>query len=499
MQQSDQELAAAHLLRHDAYFFFTCRPSSKAPNEFEAKDQGPEAFAAFSEAVKSCGNDLWKNEDWHVSKDFLPKAKKLFEKTQTSVRTLSEQGLKLANSGSLQDAESGATLILKLRQEACKRADVEAVPIHIMSLHLLHFPSNITVGMLRVQYGLDEKWTLAQASRVVLECNHYLSHPLTHNNSSRLGWASTTSDNPAPRFMGLVRALLISAGCEPDSAAFQRLFAFAALSTDAPRIDTTDFDLLLARLARKHTLDYPPGDGYAKVFGLLQNVRFSTMSEGAAMIVRPTAEGEFSANYLNNSVPRAYVPAILVSVHEAAVLRHMEETITNMPRDESKVRLKVLEHLRHDLLQFRLEFRMQTISGISMHNEFHRHLRTALGLDGSLDQLADDVQLVEQQLAVDLRENQERRNRVFTASASALASLISIHEVGDMFVRWKWNDAVSSALARTFTDDTTLAAYEELLGQQHIDETWWAVASIIVAVAIFAATWSRKWQWPAAE
>jgi len=492
----DEKLDITRILRHDVYFLFTCHPIRTAD---DAKDlipgNEPSILADVSATMRTQDSQLWEVGDWPVSRDFLPQAKRLFDRSRTKVHMLTRLGLDFANRGSWEDTASDTILMLKLGHEASKHAnDLDMVPVYVEDLHVLRFPSDVTVGVLRLRYGIDTKWLLPRASNVILECNHYLGHPLIHKNDS-LRWVSKTSKN-APRLMGLVRTLLEPVGYEPTGMAFQRMFVFTAFSTDAPRIDISEFDLLLARLARKHTANYLPGMDYVRVFGLLKNIRFSAMSEGAALVVSTATGSDFSAGYLDNPVPRAYLPIAVASIHEHALLRRMEGAIVRMPTEEGKPRLALLERLRRELQQFKLGFRLRTISGIAMHNEFNSHLRTALGLDGAVNRLTEDVQVAENQLLTDLHHRDERKRQWLTAIGSAIAAFTITHELFDIAIKLKWDGDIAVGVARFINDKSNLLRYEHMVMLRDVDEGWAVVVSVVVGFCAGFLTWLKKWTFP---
>lgn len=496
-EESADALVAERLSSHDVYFVFGCTTTRNARDHAaQIDDRASAAFVRLSETTQPHAGAMWEDADWSVSRDFLPRAEKLFARPQTTVRTLSALGLKFANGGSLEGPESGGTLSLKLRRHASSKIGLglDSVPIRVLRLDVIHFASRVTLAVLRLQYSLDATWTLAQAAQVVLDCNHYLGHPLTHRADS-LSWVAATHTD-APRLMGLVRALMIPEGHGPDAAAFQRLFAFTAMSTTAAPTDTTQHDLLLSRLARKHTVEYLPGNGYTQAFGVLQSVRFSVMPEGAALIVSTAIRSEFSAGYLQNSVPRVYLPAVLASLHEHASLRRMDDAIVALPPREGKARLAVLQNVLHDMLQFRLGYRMRAISGIAMHNEFHNCLRTALSLDGSLDRLTDDVQLVEQQLAADLHHRDEDKRRWLAALGTAAAAFTVLHEFFEIGIKLKWEHDIAIGLARFLAEKAYLPGFEYMVSQRHVDEVWGVVVPVVLALLAGLMSWWKKWTFP---
>jgi hypothetical protein len=291
----------------------------------------------------------------------------------------------------------------------------------------------------------------------------------------------------------MFRALMAPDGFEPDAAAFQRVFVFTAISTTAARIDTPEHDLLLSRLARKHTVGYLPGPGYTQVFGVVANVRASAMPEGVALIVSTASGGEFSAGYLTHSVPRVYLPAALASLHEHALLRRLDNVLIAMPSEETDQRLTALRHSLHELLRFRLDYRLHAISQISMHNDFHSHLRSALSLDGSLERLSDDLRLVEGDLGADLHERDEKRRLGLTALGSGVGAFAAIHEFFEIGLRLKWDQEIARGMALFLADKTYLPHYENMLSQRHLDELWGL--GVPAAIAILVALVSRRMKW----
>lgn len=490
-------LGPERLSSHDAYFVFACKATEYGRDHgARTYDRATAAFDRLSDALRPFASELWEDADWTVSKDFLPRARLLFAKGQSKIRALSPLALQYANGGSLMRQESSALLSLKLRRNAASRVGLglDSIPIRIASLDVVRFASGVTLAALRLQYALNANWTLAQSAQVILDCNHYIGHPLTHR-ADGLSWASATPED-APRLMGLLRALMAPDGYEPDAAAFQRVFSFTALSTNAARIDTAQHDLLLSRLSRKHTVAYLPGERYTQVFGVLANVRFSAMPEGAALIVSTASGSEFSAGYLNHSVPQVYLPAVLASVHEHALLRYMDDALVAMPTQEGEERLAALQRALHEMLQFRVGYRLHAISGIAMHNEFHSRLRNALSLDGSLERLTDDLRLVEQRLGADLHERDEKRRLWLTALASAAAAFAALHEFFEIGAKLKWDHDIAIGLARLFADKAFLRGYEYMVLQRHVDELWGVVVPIVFALLAGWMSWRKKWTLP---
>lgn len=495
--ESADAQAGESLSSHNVYLVFGCTEvkNGRSPAT-QTEDRATAAFHRLCETIQPYALKMWEDAVWSVSRDFLPRAEKLFARPQTTVRTLSALGLKFANGGSLEGPESGGSLSLKLRRDASSRIGLglDSVPICVQRLDVIHFASGMTLAVLQLQYSLDATWTLEQAAQVVLDCNHYLGHPLTHRADS-LSWVATAHTD-APRLMGLVRALMAHEGHEPDAAAFQRIFAFTAMSTTVAPIDTAEHDLLLSRLARKHTVDYLPGDGYAQAFGMLQSVRFSIMPEGAALIVSTASRSEFSAGYLRHSVPGVYLPAVLAGLHEHALLRRMDNAVVAMPPHEGKARLAVLQNVLHDMLKFRLGYRLRAISGIAMHNEFHSRLRTALSLDGSLDRLTDDVHLVEQQLAADLHHRDEDKRHWLAALGTAAAAFTVLHEFFEIGIKLKWEHDLAIGLARFLADKAYLPRFEYMVSQRHVDEAWGVVVPVVLALLAGVMSWRKKWTFP---
>ena len=482
---------------HDVYFVFACKATSQERDHgARPDDRATAAFDRLSDALRPVASDLWDDTDWTVSKDFLPRARLLFTTGQSKMRALSTLALQYANGGPLLRQESGTSLSLKLRRNAVSRVDLglDSISIRIASLDVVRFASGVTLAALRLRYALDASWTLAQAGQVILDCNHYIGHPLTHR-ADGLSWASATRED-APRLMGLLRALMATDGYEPDAAAFQRVFSFTALSTNAARIDTAQHDLLLSRLSRKHTLAYLPGEQYTQVFGALANVRFSAMPEGAALIVSTASGSEFSVGYLNHSVRQVYLPAVLASVHEHALLRYMDNALVAMPIQEGEARLAALHRALHEMLRFRVSYRLHAISGIAMHNEFHSRLRNALLLDGSLERLTDDLRLVEQQLGADLHERDEKRRLWLTALGSAVAAFAAIHELFEIGLKLKWDHEIARGLARFLADKKYLPHYEYMLSQRHLDELWVLWGPAVIAVVVALVSRRLKWTFP---
>lgn len=484
---------------HDVYFVFPCTEveSGRVPAT-QKEDQATAAFVRLREAIQHRALEIWEDSEWTVSRDFLPRAEKLFARPQVTVRTLSALGLKFANCGSLKGPAAGATLMLTLRPKASSRIrlGVESVPICVQELNVFHFASGMTLAVLRLQYSLNANWTLEQAAQVVLDCNHYLGHPLTQSkHPDSLSWVAETRTD-APRMMGLMRALMAPDGYKPDATAFQRIFAFTAMSAAFMPAHSKQHDLLLSRLARKHTVDYLPGDGYVQAFGMLQNVRFSIMPEGAALIVSTAIQSEFSNGYLTHSVPHVYLPAVLVGLHEYALLRRMDDAIVTMPVNEGEDRLEVLQKVLHNMLHFRLHYRLWAISGIAVHNEFHARLRKALSLDGSLDRLTDDVDMVEQRLATYLHHRDEDKRRWLAALGTAAAAFTVLHEFFDIGIKLKWDHDLAVRLARLLVDKAYLPGYEYIVSQRHVDEAWGVVVPVVFAVLVGVISWRKKWTFP---
>jgi hypothetical protein len=481
---------------HDVYFVFGCELAH--PRRGVERQRGEHVsaeFDHFAELVQDNAKNIWDDGSWVVSHDFRPLARKLFVNGQATIRKLSALGLKLANTGARAEAESAATLVLHLRRGARSRATsaVDAVRICIDSLDVIRFASGLTIAVLKVKYALSEKLTLEEATQAMLDGNHYLGHPLTHRHDS-LSWVSTTTTS-APRLMGIVRALMLVDGWEPDSAAFQRIFLFTAMSASEAG-DADARDLLLSRLARKHTIDYPAGDGYSSAFGLVKNVRFAVMPEGAALMVSTADSSEFSTSYLKNSVPGVYLPAVVACVHEHLLLRQIEGMLAAIPTHEIEQSKSALEQAVRTMLRFRLLYRLQSISGISMHKEFHARLRTALSLDDSLDQLVTDTHLHEQQMAIDLHRRDEERRRWITAVGSAAAAFAAGHEFFEIGIRLRWDHDIAAALAQMFADKTLLHQYEFLVSQRHVDEVWGVAAPAAFAVLFGWLSWLKKWTFP---
>lgn len=490
-------LVPERLSSHDVYFVFSCKDTGHGHNhEPRTDDRASLAFDRLSGALRPFESDLWEDADWTVSKDFLPRARLLFANGQSKIRALNPLALQYANGGPLMRQEPGASLSLKLRRNATSRVGLglESIPIRVEGLNVIRFASGVALGALRLRYTLDPNWTLTQSAQVILDCNHYIGHPLTHR-ADGLSWTSATHQD-APRLMGLLRALMAPDGHEPDAAAFQRVFSFTALSTNAARIDTAQHDLLLSRLSRKHTSAYLPGERYAQAFGVLANVRFSAMPEGAALIISTASGSEFSASYLNHSVPQVYLPAVLASAHEHALLRSMEDAVVAMPTQDAEETLAALQRALHKMLQFRVGYRLHAISGIAMHNEFHSRLRNALLLDGSLERLTDDMRLVEQQLGADLHERDEKRRLWLTALGSAAAAFAAVHEFFEICVKLKWDHDIAIGLARLFSDKAFQPGYEYMVSQRHVDEIWGVAVPIVFALLAAWMSWRKKWTLP---
>lgn len=500
LQEVDQCVGvpiAGFVTSHDVYFIFSCTITNGEPAQAaKTKDRATLAFGRLCETVGSYAGDLWEDYDWTVSRDFMPRAAKLLTSPGTTVRTLNPSGLRLANSGSLQGSESGGKLSIRLGRNACskKALGLDIVPVRIQRLHIVNTSSGISMAVLQLQYLLNSKWSLAQSAQVVLDCNHYLGHPLTHRADS-LAWVADVHTD-APRLMGLLRALMMPEGHAPDTASYQRLFAFTAISTTAAPIDTPEFSLLLSRLARKHTVDYLPADGYVRAFGVLKGVQFSVMPEGAALIVSTANESEFSVGYLAHSVPTVYLPVVLLSLLELALLRRLETAILEMPRQEGEARLAVLQSASHEVLQFKLGYRLHAISGIAMHSDFHGRLRSALSLDESLERLGDDMHLAEQKLEADLHQRDEERRRWLTVLATAAAVFTVVHEFFEIGVKLKWEHDVAIAQARFSVDKLGLSGLEHVVSQRHIDEVWGVAVPVLLALLAGAMSWWKKWTYP---
>lgn len=229
----------------------------------------------------------------------------------------------------------------------------------------------------------------------------------------------------------LIRVL--GEGCAVKGTKERRVETYTFVKT-AEHIPTDQSEALGAFLARHYTSGYDLDMDKAEVAFIREfaNMRHALAVEGVASILVPDKEGNivsFLKDWKNNVFRSAYVPIILLGLHEHRYLTQSRKKALEAQTEDDSIQM--YRAILDDALVFRLNLRFPEVSRISLHNHFNKRFRGILELEEKLTELEGDVKVVSERLISAERsredaEENERHRRIYWVTSIGSASLAGL-------------------------------------------------------------------------
>lgn len=384
--------------------------------------------------------------------------------------------VRLSRSAVKRLAEAGHVAeVLALDADAAQTISV--LHFHIGDARVMMFGTGIGMLLLRLEFpGLAERAAHhAVPIDYLLEANYALCRAdpvgggagtatlFRYPSGKRESQGATTCSHSG---LGVLARALLSGHTEhlPDGVEaiqWTKVFSYTAAQVDRP-LREGEREQLATRLARKESRHYLPlpeavQPGLYRPFAPLTH---AVAIEGGAVLIEPDANGhadpEFIAQFIKDTLPKAYLPVALWAYHDYLVLTDF----ANATQDgidfhhPSRADIDRLTAFRNRIYHYRFAFRFSQASTVSMHNDLFERWRNVLRLDKLLAEVAHDVDEAQAFLDADAREranNQQaeqdrRRNYMLFALGALLGApawtgltLRNVLPDGD----WTWNNSAA--------------------------------------------------------
>lgn len=202
-----------------------------------------------------------------------------------------------------------------------------------------------------------------------------------------------------------------------------RLFSYTAASLHTSASKECS-DVVAYRLAHRFTREYQIESSWLQGACVrpFHNICHSMAMQGGAALIVPNAS-EFDRSFLNDAVPRTYLPLCIFARHEYLKLRHWShaELFSKMERKPEE-RERWVRRLMAELSDFVLRYRFSYVSDLTHHNLVYLKWRKTLALDETLAELSLDA--AEGKREVDAQLEQEaKKHRMLFATLGCLALL----------------------------------------------------------------------------
>jgi hypothetical protein len=269
----------------------------------------------------------------------------------------------------------------------------------------------------------------------------------------------------------------------PDWPKDHRLFVYSFVAFDGP-LPAEDRARYALRLSHRYTTDYAVA--LADAAGLyvpFANIAYAASAEGGAVVVNRMAGIRFLDDFRESSLRTAYLPLVIVSLHELRyLLRLSQESVAHAPEGRGFARqIRNLSQLGHELACFKLYFRFSQASSISHQNATHALWRDALQLNRLLEEATGDVEQAHIVLS-------ERRWRVYGTLGTFFVAYLSLTNIVDLVLDTVLNrdDVLASAEVQAFQGLMTVEQFDAVRQAFSVQQQVGYVVALIAAAVVAA-------------
>lgn len=324
--------------------------------------------------------------------------------------------------------------------------DTEALCLQTASLERLDFTNGLTMIVATVEVSRPQSSDLS-----LMELQEAV-HALSRFNQCR--WYARSADEALMQerfsFGSFVHRLVRNN--VPAQTYFSRVpsYVYAKL---ADKADSDTLEYTAACLARRYTADYPfnlqeTSVGFVRDF---DDLRHAVALEGMATVQcarHHEQETEFSANWKNAQLPKAYLPIYQSQLHQNWFLadRRAEAVSSNLDFEELDAHgarpsiHEQLERVAIDMMEFQLFYHFPSVSQITMHQAVASAAQDAMRLEEKRTHLQSTVQQVSDRLKaaheeMEAKSAEERGQsfnfvaRIGTASLAGLTAFTILRDV----------------------------------------------------------------------
>jgi len=279
--------------------------------------------------------------------------------------------------------------------------------VKILSLALTQFGTGISIAVAKLHFSRIDNKPLS-----ALEFTEAMASIARFNNCVWLERKSGEVISDSRFSLGvLIRSLVSGSADKSIEARRVRSLCFARL---ASKVSGEAMETYAAFLSRRYTasyqFDFKNSDlGMIKDF---ENMRHALSIEGGASVIMPDESGdlpEILKNWQNSVFQNAYSPLALLLLHEEKFLTNARLVASEASFET--VDMEELEEMVLNALDFRMFYRFESVSEISMHEAFSRKLRRALELGRKLSELEGDVKALYDRMSALQREEEQQLSR----------------------------------------------------------------------------------------
>ncbi len=203
----------------------------------------------------------------------------------------------------------------------------------------------------------------------------------------------------------------------------------------------------LLKLARHYTDDYQikNSSSYSYFIQEFNNIVHCHSPEGSATAVMLDDDSpHFLQDYKNKVRKPVITPMQLLAFHESTALQqYLNETnvwLTDVCSDRNQ--LYILQRLRLEIRNFRLNFQHPVISRISLHNHHYQVLRQTRSLDQLLEKAKEDNEILSSLIASSYERQSRLRycrlSKYGVAAVAFLTAFTMVKETLEVVVKLDW-------------------------------------------------------------
>jgi len=262
-----------------------------------------------------------------------------------------------------------------------------------------------------------------------------------------------------------------------------KLYAYTVVIADtADTQNTADAQMLAQQLARQTSLDYSiTAETEAQmVYQPFTNIFHCASTEGAsAILLLPVENSDFFQHFIRDNYLKSYLPIALLAYQEyLTVLRMSQGIITDIASNSDNENIIRLEQYQFMQLSFRLNYRFDSVSQYSQHNQLHELFRSAFRIAKLLEDVAQDNTEAHAYVATLQAKKVDRRQRFWGAWGLLLAAIFAITELTGI--------SLLTALKQAkITKYYELWGLDKIIPTSHLVMSLYALAVAVTLLVIF--------------